>query len=157
MATFSGDLIKIQDSVRKSERFRKSEAGNLSEHISSSYTKVKLILLVFRQLEGKNNLYQWKMAIVIRLLAPVEQQEGYLCQWLLHTQLAGRKWRSLSSSVRDTCHACPKMCPDVFILMKNGLFSVAYKCYILFLLFQKRHLTHWRFKTNRVMWKKPKF
>lgn len=82
------------------------------------------------------------MAEVTGLLAPVEQQEGYLCEWLLHMQPAGREQQSSASSVWGTPHGCPKTCPGGFILMKNSLFSVGYKCYILFLLFQKHHLTH---------------
>lgn len=82
------------------------------------------------------------MGEVIGLLAPVEQQEGYSCEWLLHTQLAGREWQGSASLAWGAPHGCPKACPGGFILMKNGLFSVGYKCYILVLLFQKRHLTH---------------
>lgn len=82
------------------------------------------------------------MAEVTGLLALVELQEGYLREWLLHTQTAGRERQGSASSMWGTPHGCPKTCPGVFILMKNGLFSVGYKRYILFLLFQKRHLTH---------------
>lgn len=82
------------------------------------------------------------MAEVIGLLAPMQQQEGYLHEWLLHMQLAGREQQGSVSSMWRTPHGCPKACPGVFILMNNGLFSVGYKCYILFLLFQKHHLTH---------------
>lgn len=88
------------------------------------------------------------MAEVMRLLVPVEQQESYLCEWLLHTLPAGREWQGSASSVRGTPHGCPKIWPEKFVLMKNKLFSVGYKCDILFFFFQKHHLTHWRIKSN---------
>lgn len=84
-------------------------------------------------MEGKKSLCQWKMVIVLRLLAPVEQQEGYLCAWLLHT--AG--WGEIQMFIILSEGYLPCLSKDVsrhLHLDEEWFILCGFKCYILFLL-----------------------